>query len=84
MVREIRGAKINPKSSFKNDGAQNTRGRKLREQIRYYLTAHLKQKSYFVCTKHETSKTKVPYSEHEERAFFLLRKLFLFGFILRS
>ena len=26
MVREIRGAKINPKSSFKNQGAQNTRG----------------------------------------------------------
>ena len=25
MVREIRGAKINPKSSFKNQGAQNTR-----------------------------------------------------------
>jgi hypothetical protein len=35
MVREIRGAKINPKSSFKNQGAQNTRGRKLREQIQY-------------------------------------------------
>ena len=35
MVREIRGVKINPKSSFKNQGAQNTRGRKLREQIRY-------------------------------------------------
>jgi hypothetical protein len=35
MVRDIRGAKINPKSSFKNWGAQNTRGRKLREQIRY-------------------------------------------------
>ena len=35
IVREIRGAKINPKSSFKNQGAQNTRGRKLREQIRY-------------------------------------------------
>ena len=34
-VREIGGAKINPKSSFKNYGAQNTRGRKLREQIRY-------------------------------------------------
>jgi len=34
MVREIRGTKINPKSSFKNYGAQNTRGRKLREQIR--------------------------------------------------
>ena len=30
MVREIRGAKMNPKSSFKNYGAQNTRGRKLR------------------------------------------------------
>jgi hypothetical protein len=25
VVREIRGAKINPKSSFKNYGAQNTR-----------------------------------------------------------
>jgi len=36
MVREIRGAKINPKSSFKALGAQNTRGRKLREQIRYF------------------------------------------------
>ena len=36
MVREIRGAKINPKSSFNNQGAQNTRGRKLRNQIRYY------------------------------------------------
>ena len=35
MVREIRGAKINPKSSFKNLGEQNTRRRKLREQIRY-------------------------------------------------
>jgi hypothetical protein len=34
MLREIRGAKINTKSSFKNQGAQNTRGRKLREQIR--------------------------------------------------
>jgi len=34
MVREIRGAKINRKSSFKNYGAQNTWGRKLREQIR--------------------------------------------------
>ena len=33
MVREIRGAKINPKSFFKNWGAQHTRGRKLREQI---------------------------------------------------
>ena len=33
MVREICGAKINPKSSFKNQGAQNKRGRKLREQI---------------------------------------------------
>jgi hypothetical protein len=29
----VRGAKINPKSSFKNQGAQSTRGRKLREQI---------------------------------------------------
>ena len=38
MVREIRGAKINPKSPFKNYGAQNTRGRKLREQIRYLNT----------------------------------------------
>ena len=35
MVREIHGAKIDPKSSFKNQGAQNKRGRKLREQIRY-------------------------------------------------
>jgi len=35
MVREIRGAKVNPKSSFKNYGAQNTRRRKLRQQIRY-------------------------------------------------
>ena len=35
MGREIRGAKINPKSSFKNQGAQNTRGRKLPQQIRY-------------------------------------------------
>jgi hypothetical protein len=35
MVREIRGAKINPQSSFKNHGAQNTLGRKLPEQIRY-------------------------------------------------
>ena len=47
MVREIRGAKINPKSSFKNQGAQNTRGRNLREQIRYIIhykkpPAHLK------------------------------------------
>jgi hypothetical protein len=35
MVHETRGAKMNPKSSFKNLVAQNTRGRKLREQIRY-------------------------------------------------
>jgi hypothetical protein len=35
MVREIRGTKINPKSFFKNWGTQNTRGRKLREQIPY-------------------------------------------------
>ena len=35
MVREIRGTKINRKSSFKYYGAQNSRGRKLREQIRY-------------------------------------------------
>ena len=27
-------SKNNPKSFFKNQGAQNTRGRKLREQIR--------------------------------------------------
>ena len=26
MVREIRGTKVNPKSSFKNQDAQNTRG----------------------------------------------------------
>ena len=38
MVHEIHGAKINPKSSFKNYGAQNTRGQKLREQIRYVCT----------------------------------------------
>jgi len=40
MVREMRGAKINPKSSFKNQGAQNTRGWKLRKQIWYvkYIT----------------------------------------------
>ena len=36
MVREIHGAKINPKLSFKNQDVQNTRGRKLREQIRYF------------------------------------------------
>jgi len=35
MVREIGGAKIIPKSSFKNYDVQNTRGRKLREKIRY-------------------------------------------------
>jgi len=40
MMREIRGAKINPKSSFKNQDAQNTRGRKLREQIRYLPQSH--------------------------------------------
>jgi len=34
MMREIRGAKINPKLSFKNQSVQNTPGRKLREQIR--------------------------------------------------
>jgi hypothetical protein len=31
MAREMHGAKINPKSSLKNEGAQNMRGRKLRE-----------------------------------------------------
>jgi len=40
MVREIRGAKTNAKSSFKNQGAQNTRWRKLREQIRYYQSLY--------------------------------------------
>jgi len=44
IVCEIRGAKINPKSSFKNQGAQNTRGRKLREQIRYYLVGFSESK----------------------------------------
>jgi hypothetical protein len=45
MVREIRGTKINPKSSFKNYGAQNKRGRKLREQIRYigHVAKHIVQ-----------------------------------------
>jgi hypothetical protein len=42
LVREICGAKINPKSSFKNQGAQNTRGRKLREQIWYIPVTLLK------------------------------------------
>jgi len=37
MVREIRGAKINPKSSFKNQGAQNTRGRKLARKYGIYV-----------------------------------------------
>jgi hypothetical protein len=37
MVLEIRGAKINLKSSFKNESVQNTRERKLREQIGYIL-----------------------------------------------
>jgi hypothetical protein len=36
MVREIRGAKINPKSAFKNWGAQNTQGRKLRYIYIYF------------------------------------------------
>ena len=43
MVREIHGAKINPKSSFKNLGAQNTQGRKIREQIRYLNTVKMCQ-----------------------------------------
>jgi hypothetical protein len=46
MVREIRGAKINPTSSFKNQGAQNMRGRKLREQIRYLFIFVSSGKSY--------------------------------------
>jgi hypothetical protein len=37
MMSEIHGAKINPKSSLKKLGAENTRGRKLREQIQYLL-----------------------------------------------
>jgi hypothetical protein len=37
MVREIHGAKINPKPSLKNYGAQNTWGRKLRKQIQYIV-----------------------------------------------
>jgi len=52
MVREKRGAKINPKSSFKNYGAQNTRGRKLREQIRYiyiYIYTHTHTHTQYVC-----------------------------------
>jgi hypothetical protein len=46
MVREIRITKINPKSSFKNYGAQNTRGRKLREQIRYLTILNLLQRVF--------------------------------------
>jgi len=38
MVREIRGTKINPKSSFKNYGVQNMQGWKLREQIWYLIS----------------------------------------------
>jgi hypothetical protein len=34
MVRETHGANLNPKSSLKNYGVQNTLGRKLREQMR--------------------------------------------------
>ena len=54
MVREIRGAKINPKSSFKNQGAQNTRGRKLRQQIRYlrHFLAFGKIPAQQLATKH--------------------------------
>jgi hypothetical protein len=37
MMREIHGAKINPKSSLKNLGAQDTRGRKLRQQMGKYV-----------------------------------------------
>ena len=54
MVREIRGAKINPESSFKNQGAQNTCGQKLRDQIRYlrdsvYISCHWKLCHYADC-----------------------------------
>jgi hypothetical protein len=35
MVREIHGAKINPKPTLKNQGAQYMQGRKLRKQIWY-------------------------------------------------
>ena len=41
MVSEIHGTKINPKSSLKNYGVQNTWGRKLREQMRYLLFLNL-------------------------------------------
>ena len=37
-----------------------------------------------MCTKHEASKTKVLCTEYEEWGVFLLRKLFLLGFIVRS
>src|SRR5215510_3529311 len=36
-VREIHGAKINPKSSLKNQGAQNALERKLRDRIYIYM-----------------------------------------------
>jgi hypothetical protein len=49
MVREIRRAKINPKSSFKNYGVQNTQGRKLCEQIRYVLLFHIVTPYVYAC-----------------------------------
>jgi hypothetical protein len=40
VVREIRGAKINPKSSFKNQGAQNTRGAEITRANTVYIRLH--------------------------------------------
>jgi hypothetical protein len=60
VVREIRRAKINPKSSFKHYGAQNMRGRKLREQIRYIGHHSLKGLQNFGSSLSKNHRYKVP------------------------
>jgi hypothetical protein len=47
MVREMRGAKINPKSSFKNEGAQNMRGAEItRANTVYHLRKETRAPTY--------------------------------------
>ena len=74
-MREIRGTKINPKSSFKNQGAQNTRGRKLREQIRYLKSvtawASVFSKKYVVAAEKMERNTKKEFNKAKMHKIFI-------------
>ena len=60
--------KNNPKSSFKNWGAQNTRGRKQREQIRYsHHHHHHNQQQHFIRLLNGRPPTTLPVSSKPEQ-----------------